>query len=180
MKGGEGENICAWDLRGGHARVMYELSTGNSLVMSLAWHESSSSLLASCGSPWEDDRGLHKEGDWKRLPRVPHVPGGGYGNCSADAGCNSRVGLATNDGVPYSRYGSSSACSSMTGANASNGGNVGNGDQEISWWPQKARHQPSDFTTYFNVAHSCVLRYRFGPDSSRRVPRGSQPQYVAR
>ena len=39
--GGAGEAVWAWDLRGGQARALYELSTGNAHVHSLAWHEAS-------------------------------------------------------------------------------------------------------------------------------------------
>ena len=53
--GGEGESVWAWDLRrvgsgGSRAQALYELSTGNMIVNALAWHEGSSSLMASCES----------------------------------------------------------------------------------------------------------------------------------
>jgi hypothetical protein len=46
--GGVGQSVWAWDLRGGQGQVLYELSTGNLEVNSLAWHEGSSSLIANC------------------------------------------------------------------------------------------------------------------------------------
>ena len=57
--GGVGESIWAWDLRrvgsgGSRAQALYELSTGNMIVNGLAWHEGSSSLMASCESGGEN------------------------------------------------------------------------------------------------------------------------------
>lgn len=52
--GGAGECVWAWDLRNGSAQALYQLSTGNLTVESLAWHESSSSLIASCESNYEN------------------------------------------------------------------------------------------------------------------------------
>ncbi|WIA21424.1 hypothetical protein OEZ85_000638 [Tetradesmus obliquus] len=52
--GGTGQSVWAWDLRGGAAQALYELSTGNLDVTALAWHEASSSLIASCSSSYED------------------------------------------------------------------------------------------------------------------------------
>ncbi len=58
--GGNGEAVWAWDLRAGRAQTLYELSTGNTRVLALAWHQGSSSLLASCESLYsyrrEEDR----------------------------------------------------------------------------------------------------------------------------
>ncbi len=37
--GGVGECVHAFDLRGGSAKPLYELSTGNCCVVYMAWHE---------------------------------------------------------------------------------------------------------------------------------------------
>ena len=55
--GGQGEAVWAWDLRGGQARPLYELSTGNMTVQSLVWHQGSNSLIAACESPCEHRHG---------------------------------------------------------------------------------------------------------------------------
>jgi hypothetical protein len=52
--GGDSQSVWAWDLRGGQGQALYELSTGNLDVNALAWHEGSSSLIASCDSSYED------------------------------------------------------------------------------------------------------------------------------
>jgi hypothetical protein len=52
--GGAGQCVWAWDLRNGSAQSLYQLSTGNLVVEALAWHESSSSLIASCESSYEN------------------------------------------------------------------------------------------------------------------------------
>lgn len=52
--GGACEAVCAWDVRNGNAQALYQLSTGNLVVESLAWHEGSSSLIASCNSVCEN------------------------------------------------------------------------------------------------------------------------------
>ena len=65
--GGANQSIYAWDLRGGHAKPLYELSTGNQTVESLAWHNGSNSLFAACHYVGEDS--LHKS-DFKRLPEA--------------------------------------------------------------------------------------------------------------
>ncbi len=54
IAGGMGEAVWAWDLRAGRAQALYELSTGNARVLALAWHQGSSSLLASCESMYDD------------------------------------------------------------------------------------------------------------------------------
>jgi hypothetical protein len=46
--GGWCESVWAWDVRASSAQALYQLSTGNQAVSSLAWHEASSSLIASC------------------------------------------------------------------------------------------------------------------------------------
>ena len=46
--GGACESVWAWDVRAGSAQTLYQLSTGNQVVNSLAWHQGSSSLIASC------------------------------------------------------------------------------------------------------------------------------------
>ena len=62
--GGANESIYAWDLRGGHARPIYELSTGNQTVKGLAWHPGTDSLFAACQFVGESH--LSKS-DFKRL-----------------------------------------------------------------------------------------------------------------
>jgi WD40 repeat protein len=52
--GGTGQSVWAWDLRGGQARVLFELSSGNLDVSALGWHEGSSSLIARCDSSYQD------------------------------------------------------------------------------------------------------------------------------
>jgi hypothetical protein len=46
--GGMGQSIWAWAVRGGQGQVLFQLSTGNLDVNSLAWREGSSSLIANC------------------------------------------------------------------------------------------------------------------------------------
>ena len=65
--GGAGEAIWAWDLRGGQARCVYEMSTGNTIVESLVWHQGSNSLIAACDSPWENRHGDCSEDDFIHL-----------------------------------------------------------------------------------------------------------------
>ena len=65
--GGQGEAVWAWDLRGGQARPLYELSTGNMTVQSLVWHQGSNSLIAACDSPCEDRHGGCDQDDFTML-----------------------------------------------------------------------------------------------------------------
>jgi hypothetical protein len=51
--GGMCESVWAWDVRASSAQALYQLSTGNQEVTSLAWHEGSSSLIASCEAHYE-------------------------------------------------------------------------------------------------------------------------------
>ncbi len=58
--------MWAWDLRAGGAQTLYELSTGNTRVQALAWHQGSSSLLASCESmhyEWQGSKTGEGDGD---------------------------------------------------------------------------------------------------------------------
>ncbi len=59
--------MWAWDLRAGGAQALYELSTGNTRVQALAWHQGSNSLLASCESAFCDQQGGSRRGDWERV-----------------------------------------------------------------------------------------------------------------
>lgn len=51
--GGVCESVWAWDMRAGHAQALYQLSTGNQWVSSLAWHAASSSLIANCEAHYD-------------------------------------------------------------------------------------------------------------------------------
>mgnify|MGYP001807535882 CR=1 FL=1 len=46
--GGECESVWAWDVRASSAQALYQLSTGNQEVTSLAWHAASNTLIANC------------------------------------------------------------------------------------------------------------------------------------
>ncbi|KAF6253262.1 hypothetical protein COO60DRAFT_434032 [Scenedesmus sp. NREL 46B-D3] len=70
--GGLSQSVWAWDVRGGQGQALYELSTGNLDVSALAWHEPSSSLIASCDSSYEDRMGGCYREDFERV-------GGGSG-----------------------------------------------------------------------------------------------------
>ena len=65
--GGSGEAVWAWDLRGGQARPLYELSTGNMTVQSLVWHQGSNNLIVACDSPCEDRHGGCDHRDFTKL-----------------------------------------------------------------------------------------------------------------
>jgi WD40 repeat protein len=52
--GGANESVWCFDLRRGQAQALYELSTGNTAVQELAWHEGSNTLVASCEGLQED------------------------------------------------------------------------------------------------------------------------------
>jgi WD40 repeat protein len=52
--GGANESVWCFDLRRGRAQALYELSTGNTAVQELAWHEGSNTLVASCEGLQED------------------------------------------------------------------------------------------------------------------------------
>eukprot|EP00882_Tetradesmus_deserticola_P020625 GHRQ01022286.1.p1 GENE.GHRQ01022286.1~~GHRQ01022286.1.p1 ORF type:complete len:189 (+),score=68.34 GHRQ01022286.1:37-567(+) len=65
--GGRTQSVWAWDLRGGQGQALYELSTGNLIVNALAWHEGSSSLIASCDSPYEDRFGGCERDEFERV-----------------------------------------------------------------------------------------------------------------
>jgi WD40 repeat protein len=51
--GGLCESVWAWDVRASSAQALYQLSTGNQEVSSLAWHEASSSLIACCDAHYD-------------------------------------------------------------------------------------------------------------------------------
>ncbi len=57
--------MWAWDLRAGRAQALYELSTGNTHVMRLVWHQGSNSLLASTKSTYIKKYGGNNEDDWE-------------------------------------------------------------------------------------------------------------------
>jgi WD40 repeat protein len=46
--GGLCESVWAWDVRASSAQALYQLSTGNQEVTSLAWHAASNTLIANC------------------------------------------------------------------------------------------------------------------------------------
>jgi WD40 repeat protein len=46
--GGTCESVWAWDVRASSAQALYQLSTGNQEVTSLAWHAASNTLIANC------------------------------------------------------------------------------------------------------------------------------------
>jgi WD40 repeat protein len=46
--GGSCESVWAWDVRASSAQALYQLSTGNQEVTSLAWHAASNTLIANC------------------------------------------------------------------------------------------------------------------------------------
>lgn len=46
--GGTCESVWAWDVRAGSAQALYQLSTGNQEVTSLAWHAATNTLIANC------------------------------------------------------------------------------------------------------------------------------------
>ncbi len=56
--------MWAWDLRAGRAQALYELSTGNTRVQALAWHQATNSLLAACESVYSDRHGNNHRDDW--------------------------------------------------------------------------------------------------------------------
>ena len=74
--------MWAWDLRGGHARPLYELSTGNMTVTSLVWHDGSCSLVAACESAREDRHGGCSREAFRRV----RGSGGGDGSAAASGG----------------------------------------------------------------------------------------------
>ena len=69
----------------GHALVLYELSTGNTFVESLAWHVGSATLLAACESLQENRLGQCYKSDFKNLEKSRSLGfGGGAGAGAAD------------------------------------------------------------------------------------------------
>jgi WD40 repeat protein len=52
--GGANESVWCFDLRRGQGQALYELSTGNTCVEQLAWHEGSNTLYAACEGRQED------------------------------------------------------------------------------------------------------------------------------
>jgi WD40 repeat protein len=52
--GGANESVWCFDLRQGRAQALYELSTGNTCVETLAWHQGSNTLYAGCEGMQED------------------------------------------------------------------------------------------------------------------------------
>ncbi|GIL69727.1 hypothetical protein Vretimale_10178 [Volvox reticuliferus] len=222
--GGQGESIWSWDLRGGHARVMYELSTGNTQVLSLAWHAAGSSLWASCKSPWQSARATCDPQDWRLLQddgngaAAGAAAGGGRsdnnifsaGGATDAAGGGGGVGGLPAGGAHCSVGGSkcSAAGSSGLGGGGSSSGPASglsgtcflpphpdtvmslsrDGDNPMTrpgdggvgrhrYWPTRPKHQPADFDAYFNMARSCVLRYRFSEHASRSIPQSWEPQF---
>ncbi len=77
--GGAGEAVWAWDLRAGRAQALYELSTGNTRVHALAWHQGTNSLLASCDSTWCDRHGINHRDDWEGGEEEEEEEGDGGG-----------------------------------------------------------------------------------------------------
>ncbi|GIL66444.1 hypothetical protein Vafri_19955 [Volvox africanus] len=239
--GGEGESIWSWDLRGGHARPMYELSTGNTQVLSLAWHATGSSLWASCKSPWQSSRATYNPQDWKLLQAEDAGAAAGAAAAAAAGGGGGR-----SDGPTFSAGGATAilatvaaaappgglggvptggAHSSAGGSRCSAGGSSGlgggggsssgaasgfsgagffpshpdttpsllsrdgvnpnrrPGDSGVArrrYWPVRAKHQPTDFGAYFNMARSCVLRYRFSEQATRSIAQSWEPQLGSR
>jgi hypothetical protein len=51
--GGRCESVWAWDVRASSAQALYQLSTGNQEVTSLAWHAASNTLIANCESHYD-------------------------------------------------------------------------------------------------------------------------------
>jgi WD40 repeat protein len=51
--GGLCESVWAWDVRAGAAQALYQLSTGNQEVTSLAWHAASNTLIANCEANYD-------------------------------------------------------------------------------------------------------------------------------
>ncbi|KAG2430885.1 hypothetical protein HXX76_009858 [Chlamydomonas incerta] len=144
--GGANESIWCWDLRGGAARPLYELSTGNCHVQALAWHGRSCSLLAAVQSVTEDRHGEQDKADWVRVA----------------------VDKADEEGVSDDEEGL------FEDARAAH--HAGGEFVVRRWWPRGALHRPQDFPRYWVLAESCVLRYRFSAGANTtHVPPSQVP-----
>lgn len=179
--GGTGQGIWAWDLRAGQARVLYELSTGNMVVHGLAWHEGSSSLIASCECMTENRLGESYKEDFYRIDNQGRrMPGPGdyededYDDDDDDAfkevdsdevgviqGALAAAGAEEDEGDLYDED--------------EEGGQPILDDDQPRWWPERAVHQGDDFPVYFNSISSCVLRYRFSQGAEKGVPVSRTP-----
>ncbi|EFJ43242.1 hypothetical protein VOLCADRAFT_96524 [Volvox carteri f. nagariensis] len=149
-----------------------QLSTGNTQVISLAWHGSRNSLLAACESKWESVHGTHSPQDWK-LVRVDGGLGVGGGGGGGSFGMVGGCGAVGGDALNLLAAGGTAATTAAAAAAA-----AASTDRQY-YWPARAKHLHGDFGAYFNLARSCVLRYRFSEHAGRCVPASSSPRFEA-
>lgn len=72
--GNRSESIKAWDPRASSRSCIYELSTGNNIVTSLAWDAPRSTLYAATECSYMDRLGYHHDYRAVRRPRSPKEP----------------------------------------------------------------------------------------------------------
>ncbi|KAG2446142.1 hypothetical protein HXX76_000739 [Chlamydomonas incerta] len=158
--GGSNESIWCWDLRRGAARPLYELSTGNTNVRALAWHEPSSPLLAVREAPAVHRNLVHEWQCWMRVS-VTNDP-----NMLSDG---------VDDGGGGVGGGGGGVGQLQAGEHESASGDARPGVKR--WWPRQALHWPDQFPRYWSLADSCVLRYSFGQGASGQVPPSQGPPF---
>ena len=136
--GGSDEAVKAWDLRRG-GRPLYELTTGNTTVLSLDWHTPSASLLVATQCSYALERAFGR------------VDGYGWDYDMTTLGENLR-GRSFKDMMMHDQLRQRARASLQVARDAL---------PTSGEWPARAMHTPKDFRLDFDARGHALLRYRF-------------------